>query len=54
MEADQRDRSESNVVRATAGGSVDLRSAFGTVFNKDVICRADGSMQACSMQGIAV
>ena len=40
MEVDQRDRSESNVgeskgstISAMAGGSVDLRSAFGTVFN---------------------
>ena len=42
MEADQRGRSESNVgesnestISASAGGSVDLRTAFGTVFNTD-------------------
>ena len=42
MEADQRGRSECTVgesnestITASADGSVDLRTAFGTVFNKD-------------------
>ena len=50
MEADQRGRSECNVgesnestISASADGSVDLRYAFGTVFNTRATTGHDGA-----------